>query len=39
LNFRGYTAFGGSVTFSVQAGTLYYIQAGSLGNVGGRDAD
>lgn len=34
LNFMGYTAYGGNFTFSVQAGTHYYIQAGSLGSSG-----
>lgn len=35
LNFLGYTVFGGSVTFSVQAGTTYYLQAGSMDSGGG----
>ncbi len=35
LNFLGYTVFGGSVTFSVEAGITYYLQAGSIDSGGG----
>ena len=35
LNFVGCAQFGGSVTFSVQAGTTYYVQAGRFFGGGG----
>jgi PKD domain-containing protein len=35
LYFLGYTVYGGSVTFSVQAGITYYLQAGSISSSGG----
>jgi PKD repeat protein len=37
LGFMGNASYGGSVTFSVQAGATYYIQAGDTGYYGGGD--